>query len=307
MKDKTIIESIQVNEEKKSTSSVLNLSLDSTKGISKDRISAEYNSDFKNELIDEVILPIENEIESSDYIIDEKEKELDLEKIIVSKSNLLNNEDNFQKKLKTRKRSKSFGDKKNIKKYCHIRKEPEEYISPLKLCRKTFGNISKWNKKPNEVLCDFQKNIVDCKSCNDDDSQDDLFLFYSDTERVTPNPEDLQNLLNCRKKMALFKNCINDRTVKEYENILNSENIFINKKFLDNHQIKKSNFWHKHIRQILRDNNNNKNHNSFLTRLSAGSIVNKCDKNNNKEDGLFILGILESAVNGRKGRYTTNA
>ena len=107
--------------------------------------------------------------------------------------------------------------------------------------------------------------------------------------------------------MALFKNCINDRTVKEYENILNSENIFINKKFLDNHQIKKSNFWHKHIRQILRDNNNNKNHNSFLTRLSAGSIVNKCDKNNNKEDGLFILGILESAVNGRKGRYTTNA
>ena len=115
MKDKTIIESIQVNEEKKSTSSVLNLSLDSTKGISKDRISAEYNSDFKNELIDEVILPIENEIESSDYIIDEKEKELDLEKIIVSKSNLLNNEDNFQKKLKLEKEANLLETKKILK------------------------------------------------------------------------------------------------------------------------------------------------------------------------------------------------
>ena len=188
----------------------------------------------------------------------------------------------------------------------YSRKEPDEYVSPLKLCRKTFGNIPKWNKKPNEVLCDFQKSIIDNKSCNDDDSQDDLFLSYTETERTTPNPEDLLNLLNCRKKMSLFKNCINDRTIKEYENILNSENIFINKKFLNNHQTKKSNFWHKHIRQILRDNNNSKTHNSFLSRISAGSIVKNIDKNNNKEDELFILGILESAVNERKGRYTTN-
>ena len=305
MKDK-IKEIIKDNEDKKSSSSVLNLSLDSTKGISKDRISTEYNSEFKKELMNEVNLPIENEIQSSDFIIEEKEKEIDLEKAIISENNLIKKEYIFQKKLKTRKRSKSFGEKKNIKKYCHIRKEPDEYVSPLKLCRKTFGNIPKWNKKPNEVLCDFQKSIIDNKSCNDDDSQDDLFLSYTETERTTPNPEDLLNLLNCRKKMSLFKNCINDRTIKEYENILNSENIFINKKFLNNHQTKKSNFWHKHIRQILRDNNNSKTHNSFLSRISAGSIVKNIDKNNNKEDELFILGILESAVNERKGRYTTN-
>ena len=306
MKDKINKEIIKDNEDKKSSSSVLNLSLDSTKGISKDRISTEYNSEFKKELMNEVNLPIENEIQSSDFIIEEKQKEIDLEKAILSENILIKKDDIFQKKLKTRKRSKSFGEKKNIKKYCHIRKEPEEYVSPLKLCRKTFGNIPKWNKKQNEVLCNFQKSIIDSKSCNDDDSQDDLFLSYTETERATPNPEDLLNLLNCRKKMTLFKNCINDRTVKEYENILNSENIFINKKFLDNHQTKKSNFWHKHIRQILRDSNNSKNNNLFLSRISAGSIIKNKDKNNSKEDELFILGILESAVNERKGRYTTN-
>ena len=169
----------------------------------------------------------------------------------------------------------------------------------MKLSRKTFGAIPKWNKKPNEVLCDFQKNMIDCKSCNDEDSQDDLFLAYSETERVTPSQEDLLNLLNCRKKMFQFKNCINDRTTKEYENILNSDNIFADKYKLNHHNIKKNNFWHRHIRQILRENNN-----SCLSRLSAGCIVNNKEKD--KEDGLFILGILESAVNETKGRNTTN-
>jgi len=298
MKDKNNIEIIEDEEDKKSNTSVLNLSLDSTKELNKENISSENISDIKKELMDEINLPIENEIESGVFIHEEKEKEIDLENEFFSENNLQlkEREEIIKKKLKTRKRSKSFGEKKNLnKKYFYIKKEPSEYISPLKLCRKTFGNIQKWNKKPNEVLCDFQKNIIDSNSCNDDSQ--DFFLLYSETERSTPNHEDLSNLLNCRKKMTLFKNCINDRNFKEYENILNSDNIF--KKNLN----KKNNFWHKHIRQILRENNN-KNPNSFLSRLSAGSIINNVDKN--KEGGLFILGILESAVNERKGRYTTN-
>ena len=300
MKDKNNIEIIEDEEDKKSNTSVLNLSLDSTKEINKDIILSENISDIKKELMDEINLPIENEVESGVFILEEKEKEIDLENEFFSENNLQlkEKEEIIKAKLKTRKRSKSFGEKRDInKKYCFIKKEPSEYISPLKLSRKTFGNIPKWNKKPNEVLCDFQKNIIDSNSCNDDDSQGDFFLSYSETERSTPNHEDLSNLLNCRKKMTLFKNCINIRNFKEYENILNSDNIF--KKNLN----KKNNFWHKHIRQILKENNN-KNPNSFLSRLSAGSIVNNIDKN--KEDGLFILGILESAVNERKGRYTTN-
>ena len=303
MKDKPIKEIINLkdNEDKKSNSSVLNLSLDSTKERSKDTLTTDYIYELKKELMDEVNLPIENEFESSNLIIEDKEKEINLEKEIFIENSL--KPDIFQNKLKSRKRSKSFHEKKNIKKYSHIRKEPLEYVSPLKLCRKTFGNIPKWNKKPNTVLTEFQKNMIDSKSCNDEDSQDDFFLLYSETERATPNPKDLENLLDCRKKMTLFKNSINDRTIKEYENILNSENIFINK---NNYQKKKNNFWHKHIRQILRENSNDKTPNSFLSRLSAGSIVNNTDKNKNKENGLFILGILESAVNERKGRYTTN-
>ena len=303
MKDKPIKEIINLkdNEDKKSNSSVLNLSLDSTKERSKDTLTTDYIYELKKELMDEVNLPIENEFESSNLIIEDKEKEINLEKEIFIENSL--KPDIFQNKLKSRKRSKSFYEKKNIKKYSYIRKEPLEYVSPLKLCRKTFGNIPKWNKKPNKVLTEFQKNMIDSKSCNDEDSQDDFFLLYSETERATPNPKDLENLLDCRKKMTLFKNSINDRTIKEYENILNSENIFINK---NNYKKKKNNFWHKHIRQILRENSNDKTPNSFLSRLSAGSIVNNTDKNKNKENGLFILGILESAVNERKGRYTTN-
>ena len=295
MKDKICKETFENNQDKKSNSSVLDLSLGSTKDISKKSITTEFNSELKKELMDEVNLPIENEIESTRYLLVEEEKEIDLENGSHPENRIF-----FKKKLNMRKRSKSFEEKKNYKnKYSHIRKEPIEYVSPLKLCRKTYGNIQKWNKKSNEVLCDFQKNMIDCKSCNDEDSQDDLFLAYSETERVTPSQEDLLNLLNCRKKMFQFKNCINDRTTKEYENILNSDNIFADKYKLNHHNIKKNNFWHRHIRQILRENNN-----SCLSRLSAGCIVNNKEKD--KEDGLFILGILESAVNETKGRNTTN-
>ena len=289
MNDKYIKKSSE-EEDKKSNSSVLNLSLESTKEISKESISPEIIVDLKKELMEEVNLPIENELE--------KELEFDLENDSQEKFSLL------KKKLNTRKRSKSFHGKNNIKKNKRtILKEPTEYVSPLKLSRKTFGFIPSWNKKPNEVLCDFQKNIIDCKSCNDDDSQSDFFLLYSETERSTPNQEDLQNLLDCRKKMTLFKKGINNKSYKEYENILNSDNIFLNKK-INSH--KKSNFWHRHIRQMLRENSN-KACNSFLTRLSTGAIADKSSNNEkNKEEGLFILGILESAVNQRKGRYTTN-
>ena len=285
-----------IEEDRKSNLSVLNLSLESTKG-KKEESSIDNISDIKEELMNKVNLPIENEIyESEEFILEGKEKEIN--DFFLEKDEKNHNFD--PKKLNSQKRSKSNEKKKiNLKKPRPILKEPTELVSPLKLSRKTFGAIPKWNKKPNEVLCDFQKNMIDCKSCNDEDSQDDLFLAYSETERVTPSQEDLLNLLNCRKKMFQFKNCINDRTIKEYENILDSDNIFADKYKLNHHTIKKTSFWHRHIRQILRENNN-----SYLSRLSAGCIVNNKEKD--KEDGLFILGILESAVNETKGRNTTN-
>ena len=299
MKDKYIINNTE-EDEKKSSSSVLNLSLESTKEISKESISQDNALELKKELMCEVNLPIENELESD---AEKKEKELGFN----LDSNSIEEENNeeklsiFKRKLKTRKKSKSFQNKNNINKIKRpTPKEPTEYVSPLKLNRKTFGYVPSFNKKPNEVLCDFQKNIIDSKSCNDDDGQDEFILSDSETERATPSPEDLQNLLDCRKKMTLFKNGINVRNYKEYENILNSDNIFL--KNINSHN-KKNNFWNRHIRRIIRGGSLQVN-NSVMTRLSTGPLdyIN----NENKEDGLFILGILESAVNQRKGRYTTN-
>ena len=267
-KDKMFQENTEEEEDKKSISSVLNFSLDSTKEINKQITSNENIFDIKEELMDKVHVPIENELdESEEFLLEGKENEI--------RSFF------YEEKTSSRKRSQTFVQKNN-RMVIHkpIREEPKEYMSPLKLSRKTFGNISKFNQKPNDVLCDFQKYILDNKSCNDEDSSDDFFLLYSETERSTPNHEDLENLLDCRKKMILFKNTINDRTIKEYENILNSDNIFMkeNKNNMSGYQQRKSNFWNKHIRQKLK----------------------------NEDDGLLILGILESAANERKGRHTVN-
>ena len=267
-KDKMTQENTEEEEDKKSISSVLNFSLDSTKEINKQINSNENIFDIKEELMDKVHVPIENELdESEEFLLEGKGNEI--------RSFF------YEEKTSSRKRSQTFVQKNN-RMVIHkpIREEPKEYMSPLKLSRKTFGNMSKFNQKPNDVLCDFQKYILDNKSCNDEDSSDDFFLLYSETERSTPNHEDLENLLDCRKKMILFKNTINDRTIKEYENILNSDNIFMkeNKNNISSYQQRKSKFWNKHIRQKLK----------------------------NEDDGLLILGILESAANERKGRHTVN-
>ena len=67
--------------------------------------------------------------------------------------------------------------------------------------------------------------------------------------------------------------------------------------------------WYKHIKQqLLRDKN--KSSITHSTRIGSEPFVKTYDsiskEDNNKEHGLFILGVLESAANERKGRYTVN-
>ena len=288
-----------------STSSVLNFPLESIKGQHSDSNKSDTNSDdIINDLKKEVSLPIENEcIESSEIILEGKEEQNKIKY-------LLDNEDTNIDSLFRKKRSKTFAPKRSLKNTPRPHPmESYEYISPLKLSIKSFGNIPEWNRKPNAVLYDFQKNIIDCKSCNDDegDNFDDLFLLNAETERSTPNVEDLQNLLDCRKKMTIFRNSLNERTLREYENILDSDYIFdesrgsINS---NNHHQKKNNFWFRHIKQQqLR--NKNKLSTFHNRRFLSESIVKiydsaKEEEEDEKENGLFILGILESAANERK-------
>ena len=294
-------------EEQKSNSSVLNLSIESNKDPNIDSINITDNSDIIDELKKEVNLPIENEyLESSKFVEDKKEEEFEINLFFQKNINTPLDEEIFYKK-----RSNTFVSKKQIKKTPKPHpKESNDYISPLKLSIKSYGHFQKWNKKPNYVLYNFQKDIIDCKSCNDEDILDDYFLFNSETERTTPNVDDLQNLLNCRKKMFIFRNSINDRMYKEYENILNSDYIFDENKESNifNFQQRKNSFWIKHIKQQQLKDKMSLTHTKRIVSeplIDINDFVNNEDKEKDNH-GLFILGILESAANERKKRNTVN-
>ena len=302
-----------INEDKNSNSSVLNVSLESKKV--KNSQNSENSDNIKDsksiieDLRKEVDLPIENEYEeSSEFLLEDRKIKIFIEKDDENTDNI-HNQDKINKK-----RSKSFAQAMpvNIKNTPRPHpKESNEYITPLKLSAKSFGNIQKLNKKPNAVIFDYEQNIIDCKSCNDEDSLDTFFLFNSDTERTTPNVEDLQNLLNCRKRMTIFRNSINDRVSLEYENILNSDYIFekTNNKQFNNNQKKKNVFWYKYIKQQQNRNKHSISHTKRIMSqplIDAYNIANEEDEDK-KNNGLFILSILESAANERKGRKTLNA
>ena len=141
----------------------------------------------------------------------------------------------------------------------------------IKLSIKSFGIVPKINQKPNKILLDFQKDIMDCKSCNDNEEEmfEEYLLFSADTEKTTPNPEDLQDLLNCRKKMIKFRNSINYSPYCEYENILNFEKMLndIQDENEINHGKKKS-IWNKYIKDQL-DKDKEKSKNYFKDRKST--------------------------------------
>ena len=256
-------------------------------------------------------LPIENEnLESKEIILEGKEEEI--KKFFIEDDN---DNNYFKTSIFDIKRSKTYNVNHIIKNAPKPQlKISNEYISPLNLNTKNYGIFPKLNKKPNSVLFDFQKNKIECKSCNDEEKIfDEFFLTFSETEteRTTPNAEDLQDLLNCRKKMTIFRNSIDERNYKEYENILNSESIFVDKskKINSNKQYhKKNKFWHKHIKQ-QQLKYSNKMFSSNFSGIPDDNYVKRADtiiNDSSKDHGLFILGILESAANERKGRNTVN-
>jgi len=287
----------KIAKDKKSNSSVLNLSLNSSKEFKEELISNEDNISDINELKNIVNIEIENENnELNDFILEGKENDIKIRNYFENKLD----EDIIYKK-----RSKTFEPIMSYKNAPRSHpKEVNEYISPLKLSIKSFCNISKWSLKPNSILYEFQKNIIDSKSCNDNIYNDDFDIYNSETERTTANPEDLQDLLNCRKKMTIFRDSIEERSFKEYENILNSDYIFDEKKEINNnHHQKKNKFWTKYIKQQkLKDK-----HKMHKDRILSDPFVKTYNEDEDKKDsGLFILGILETAAHERKGRNTVN-
>ena len=192
----------------------------------------------------------------------------------------------------------------------------DNFMSPFKLSIKSFGILPQKNQMPNKILLDFQKDIMDCKSCNDNEEEifEEYLLFNADTEKTTPNPEDLLDLLNCRKKMIKFRNSINYSPCNEYENILNCDKIIENiQDETESHHGKKKSIWNKYIKeQINKEKNKNYEHNKRLFSEPFPNVeINfenfneedeKEDEKNeeNEEDNLFILGVIERAAKERK-------
>jgi hypothetical protein len=217
----------------------------------------------------------------------------------------------------TRKRSKT-----NYIPRCLINNAPkikpkkidDELISPLKLCIKTIYQENSSEKKTNNLLYNFQKDLIDCKSCNDNISEDDNDLFSDDTERNTPNETDLNNFSLCRKKMKNVISSSNISSSYEYENILNSESIFqstckSSNNYCNCPKNRKNNFWHKHIlKQKLKTMEKYKKK-YFNKNKQIGFIKSKTFNLDEHKiidtQGLFILGVLECAANDKKKRITT--
>ena len=315
--------------EENSISSVLEFSLKSNSEKNINSSKNNYREDFLNELKKEILIPIENESNNSPEIIFEKKHELKIKDFF--ENDIDNDDDNedflnkfYPEDFFNAKRNKTYNPKPVILEAprLHSKASDNYFISPFKLSSKSFGIIPKKNHIPNKIILDFQKNIIDCKSCNDKEDEiiEEYLLSSADTEKTTPNPEDLQDLINCRKKMIKFRNSINYRPCYEYENILNCDYIIDNiqedKKI--NHKKKKSH-WNKYIQDQLKKEKNkyyehnkrlnsepfpelNINYNNFSKANEDEKIEEKVENKDSDDDdnNLFILGIIQRAAKERK-------
>lgn len=306
------------NPEEKSTSSLYEKSLSSGSNKKKTLIKINSREDIINELKEEVNLPIENEYTDSPELIFEKKEKSEIKK------NFENNDDDYclnnfypDDYFDIQERSKTFAPKQVILETprLHSKASDNLFISPFKLSFKSYGVAPKWNQKPNKVLLDFQRDKIDCKSCNDkeEDILEELILCNADT---LPNLEDLQDLLNCRKKMIEFRNSIDYSPCYEYENILNSEDIIgdIQKDNDDDHHHKKKSYLYKHIKNQLKQEKNNRKNSFRSNRLYSEPFPdiqlncdnmdslddNKAKEDDDKDNGLFILGVIERAAKEKK-------
>ena len=183
----------------------------------------------------------------------------------------------------------------------------DEYIKPLRL-----------NSHKSIIRESSQKDLIDCKSFDDksDTSQNYLNYFSNkdeDTDEENKNALKINKIKN-KNEINFFKSNINCKYYNEFENILNIEKIFFkninskdniligNNKNIQNS--KKRQFWHKHINVFKKQMKSYKK--LEQKEETFGIKIKKSDtfsKNNNYE-GLFILGVLESAAKEKKKNYS---
>ena len=183
--------------------------------------------------------------------------------------------------------------------------EIDEYIKPLRL-----------NSHKTIIRESSQIDLIDCKSLDDKSESSQKYLNYfskdEDTDEEIKNTLKI-NKINDKKEMKFFKPKFNCNYYNEYENILNIEKIFFkNINSQDNILIgknqniqnsQKRQFWHKHINVFKKQLNLFKN--AKKTKEKSEIKIKKADTfTKNNYEGLFILGVLESAAKEKKRRKT---
>ena len=293
---------------RKSNCCVLDMPLD--KNNSSNKSNSFESTDIKQDLKNKIKLHKENDLKESEGIILDGTKSEEIKNYIFSdeKGAQIPDQKNHHP---NEFRSKSYVLNPNIKLFNAPKpkiKVFDEHISPFKLCTKNFGGSQWKNKKPNSIILDFQKNLMDNKSCNDNQNEendlyDEMYLDL-DTDRETPDVEDLKDLNNCRKKMAIFRDSIDNKSEHSLGESEIIEDILSEKK---NKKNKKNGCWVKYIRQQMQQSKI-----SNKLRIST-NVIKKSETLKNKnieENELFILGVLESAAKDKKkkkmARYTAN-
>ena len=194
-------------EDSKSTSPVYEKSLSSKSKKNKNKTKNDNINEIIQEIKELVTLPIENENTNSPEIIFEPKHEIKIKNFLEDKDINIENEDDGNLKLNkffpddlfNLKRSKTFAPQPSILQSPHLQSKAFDniIISPFKLSKKSFGIVPEWNQKPNKICLDFPQDKIDCKSCNDKDGiLEEYLLYYSETEKTTPNLEDFQDLIN---------------------------------------------------------------------------------------------------------------
>ena len=271
--------------------------------------------DFKN-FSKSLNLQIEREIENDNKINDIKKKKLNEELEIIPEDSLFKLEDNsnfIPPKISKLKPKKIL-----------------DPVSPIKLCLKSFGKDYSIDKKENEIVIDYSKDINECKSCPDEDNyiedeieEVDFNLNPINKNNNNKNIYDNFNKINInefRKEMKNLKSNFDEEDLqkiksKEYEEILNMDKIFNKKKY--NKKLRKSIF-KKHIQRqeeinflfssmgpmsILNQSIGQRAISlSINNRTNTISSINKFSRM--KSSNISILGVLESAVNEKKRRNT---
>ena len=274
-------------------------------------------------------LSLDNEIGLEEIELNEK-SEMDNNKIALNKSfddiqnfkKKLNLKDNFENILDLgeegmlsdneydnnfgRTRSKTYKEKSYYKN-SPIPKpiEIDEYIKPLRL-----------NSHKTIIRESSQIDLIDCKSSDDKSEPSQNYLNYfskdEDTDEEIKNTLKI-NKINNKKEMKFFKPKFNCKYYNEYENILNIEKIFFkNINSQDNILIgknqniqnsQKRQFWHKHINVFKKQLNLFKTTEKIKEKSEIK--IKKADTfTKNNYEGLFILGVLESAAKEKKRRKT---